>query len=702
MLTSEQERLLSMLDEFLTGRQTCFLLKGYAGTGKTFMVSGLTKHLKSIGRNFRLMAPTGRAAKVISKTTGQAASTIHKAIYHMNKLKEYKTEDIDGTETYKYYFDLAINDDDARTVYIVDESSMISDVYSEGEFFRFGSGHLLRDLLDYVNLDANDHHKQLIFIGDNAQLPPVNSPISSALDFGYLRGLFGKDVTEYELTHVVRQKAESGILTNATSVRTSIANNTYCELNIDCKADDIHAIASEDILKSYIGACDGKNDDSVIIVAYSNKQVKDYNELIRSEFFPNKQIIAEEDRVLVVQNNYRYEIPLLNGDFGHVTDVGDEIETRTVSLKTRKDNKNTTVQIRLAFRNVTLCFYDINDQHHDIYCKIHEELLNSNRRDLSSDEKKALYIDFKIRHPMLRPNTPEFKETILSDPYFNCLRIKYGYAITCHKAQGGEWPNVLVDFSTTKGHFNENYFRWAYTAVTRAKKNLYAINAPHFGILSPSKLPRIKPVKAKQNVIVITRETLDSDIQFEMSEEIPFLRYCFYAIYDRIKDAGVKIEGIDHKQYCEHYHLSRDGASAVIMIDYTAKNNVSHVRYHPNCDESFREELAELLSDLQGKKIVSTEAGDESETIEITIPEGIEYLRCFYNELELKASNENLKVVKVEHPTQYHAKYVFGRGGLTVQMNYYFNGKGKLTKVFPDQAKTTSDGLLQEVMGLTQ
>ena len=284
-LTSGQISLVAELEVFLSGRSTCFLLMGYAGTGKTFMMKGLTDYLAKIQRNFKIAAPTGRAAKIISQKTKSKAFTIHKTIYSNDILKEFKTNDENGTETYKFYYDLKNNEDSANTVYIIDEASMISNIYAEGEFFRFGSGFLLNDLFRYINFDNNDYQKKIIFIGDNAQLPPVNMNFSPALSDQYLKDKYNIEAKFYELTEVVRQNITSGILSNATEIRKCIKNNAYNYININSNYKDIQAITHKNLLSEYITACNNKIDDSTIIIAHSNSSVKEYNDFARNHFF---------------------------------------------------------------------------------------------------------------------------------------------------------------------------------------------------------------------------------------------------------------------------------------------------------------------------------------------------------------------------------------------------------------------------------
>ena len=192
--------------------------------------------------------------------------------------------------------------------------------------------------------------------------------------------------------------------------------------------------------------------------------------------------VTSGDKVILVNNNYNYQkIELLNGDFGKIIEVAPENETRTIRLKNKnKEGKVVEKDVHLSFRDVTIEFIDNDQIKQNIQCKIVENLLYSEKRDLSSDELKAIYIDFKIRNDKLKNGTKEFKDALRSDKYFNALRIKFGYAVTCHKAQGGEWKNTFLNCKTSMGYFNSSYFRWLYTGITRASENLFTIDEPHF------------------------------------------------------------------------------------------------------------------------------------------------------------------------------------------------------------------------------
>ena len=339
-LTDDQNKLVYELKRFLSGKsQDIFLLNGYAGTGKTFITKGLTEYFKSIGKNYVLAAPTGKAAKVIANKTGSQAYTVHKTIYSLNDIKEYKEKDLDGSETYKFYAELSVNDMSVDTIYIVDEASMVSDIKSEMEFFRFGSGYLLRDFFKFVNLDINDHRKKVIFIGDNAQLPPVGMSFSPALSVKYLSKYYSASISTYQLTDVVRQEKESGILDSANLLRKGIESSTYNQIGFNFDFSELNRVEHEDIIQNYLESCNNKINSDSIVIAYTNTSVSEYNKLIRSHFFPNNKLLCSGDKVMATENNSQYGIFISNGDFGLVRRVSDFPEQRTISLKER--NKET-------------------------------------------------------------------------------------------------------------------------------------------------------------------------------------------------------------------------------------------------------------------------------------------------------------------------------------------------------------------------
>jgi hypothetical protein len=696
ILTNGQQELLKMLNQFLEDKTSCFLLKGYAGTGKTFMMKGLTDYLKSINRPFVLAAPTGRAAKVISQRTKSKAYTIHKTIYSNQDIKEYKTESEDGTETFKFYYNLKNNEDQANTVYIIDESSMLSDMYSEGEFFRFGSGFLLQDLLKYINFDNNDHKKKLIFIGDNAQLPPVNMNFSPALNEQYLIEKCQITVSNYELTEVVRQQKDSGILKNATQIRASLKTNTFNQIDIETNFSDIIPIQHQDLLPSYLNACGNQIDDDTIIIAYSNSSVKEYNDFVRNHFFPNQSTITEGDKIILVNNNYNYQIELLNGDFGIIKEVSQTNEKRNITLK-RKNKAGNVVEIKvpLQFRNVTIQFKDADEKPYDISCKIIENILYSKERDLSSDELKALYLDFKIRNPNLKVGTKELKDALRTDKYFNALRVKFGYAITCHKSQGGEWKRAFVNCKTAMGYFNASYFRWLYTALTRAKEVLYTLDEPHFQIGTINE--PITNFTQRQDLIVLKPEILDTDLAFDFIEGQENLRPIFYTIFDLIKDEGIAISRIEHKPYHEIYYFEKENETVRLKINYKKEFKISTIQNIT--DNSLTKLLMEKVKIIENKLVIIDEKCEDIEINqrELTFPEDKPFLKLFFEQLKTKVNNQNIEIVDIEHKP-YHEIYKFQKGNFVAFYKFWYDGQGRFKNTEIIVNKTT--GLIPDINSL--
>lgn len=694
-LTSGQKELLDELNKFLSDKSTCFLLKGYAGTGKTFMMKGLTEFLTETKRSFRIAAPTGRAAKIISQKTKHKAYTIHKTIYSSQDLKEFKIKNEDGTETFKFYYELKPNEDQNNTIYIIDEASMLSDVYSEGEFFRFGSGFLLKDLIKYINLDNNDHNKKIIFIGDNAQLPPVNMNFSPALDGKYLNDNCNLISREFELTEVVRQNAESGILHNATKLRQSLKANIFNQLDIETNFKDIKNIKHEELLLEYLKACNNSIDEETIIIAHSNSSVKEYNDFVRKYFFPNQNTITENDKIILVSNNYNYpQMELLNGDFGIVKEVTSISESRIIKLK-RKNNKDEIIEenVPLTFRDVIITFTNEEFKKQDVQCKIIENLLYSHHRDLSSDELKALYIDFKIRNPYLTSGTKEFKDAIRGDAYFNALRVKFGYAVTCHKAQGGEWKNTFLNCKASMSYFNPSYFRWLYTGITRAKENLYTLDEPHFSIGSNLQLPKCKSVQSGEDTLIVNTEITEIELPFDFSDQTIFVKLIYFLISEYLKDADITIKDIRHTSYLEHYTLSQGDEIAVIKIHYNGQNKITKIEKPTTSLTEFIESVYSKLTSLQNKAIIIS----EPEITETDFEFAQAFQKEFYENLKTKLEPFNFQIVKIEHKP-YHEIYEIKKNGFTATYKFWYDGKFKFKKTEIIQSRTT--GLVDEINNL--
>lgn len=698
-LTSGQNELVNKLDNFLHDRsQKCFLLKGYAGTGKTFITKGLTEYFNEISRTYILAAPTGKAAKVIANKTASEAYTIHKTIYSNEDIKEFKVSNIDGTETYKLYYDLNVNNP-AQAVYIIDEASMIADIYQEAEFFRFGTGFLLKDLLKYVNLDNNDHNKKIIFIGDNAQLPPVGMNFSPALSEQYLHDKHQLKTSSYELVEVVRQAKESGVLQNSIKIREALSTNTFNQLNFDMSFPDIQHIEHSDLMTQYLVSCNYKINGESIIIAHSNVSVTEYNQRIREHFFPNQPYIVPGDKVMATSNNSQFEIFISNGDFGLIKEVALSSETRKVTIK-RKSEENDKVEeieIKLSFRDVTIGFNDSNYQAHYISCKIVENLLYSDMPNLSSDEHKAIYVDFMMRNPHLKPGTKEHKDALRSDPYFNAMKIKFGYAITCHKAQGSEWNNVFVNCKTHMGSLNAQYFRWLYTAITRTSIKLFLLDEPH--IMPTSGMTRIGnifdelPFRAESNGIKESNTVLNEvDELFEINPENGFLITLLKTISAIVQIDNIAIVDIQHNHYQEAYFFLDKQERCRINIYYNSKQEISNIT--PQTQDELSNKLLLLLSPLKHKKIITKPVNGVSEEIAFNFSEP--FLEEFYQYLKTVLEPKGITIIEISSHL-WLEKYLFSKNDEVASFDFFYNGRKQFTRFTEQKNRSTSVELIHEL-----
>ncbi len=692
-LTSDQIKSVEQLNSFLQNENQFFILKGYAGTGKTFLMKGLSEFLLSNKRRFSIAAPTGRAAKIISEKTKQEACTIHKMIYSETLMQadEHKSK----INSLKFYFDLKLNDDSIDTIYLIDEASMISDVSDESEFLSFGSGQLLKDLILFVNFSYELSNRKIIFIGDSAQLPPINMRYSPALSVEYLVKNYGGKATQFELKEVVRHKTESGILKNATNIRNSISRNYNTELNI-LQSDDVIHLRTKDLLSNYISESNNKIRDNQIIVAHSNSVVKEFNDLIRSHYFPGKKIITKSDLILITKNNYNYSIDLFNGDFGKVYSVDLESETKNIIFKRMiKNNVLKTYNISLTFRNISLIFQDLGKNKHLINCKIIENLLYSKYGRLSSEEQIALYVDFKNRYPKLKAGTKEFKDELKTDPYFNALQIKFGYAVTCHKAQGGEWEKVFVDCNANMGKSNSTYFRWLYTAITRAKNKLYTLNTPHYNAGSKMKINKnLNDSNISKSIIIDNNSKANNYSKFSFEEE--FQKNLYFSILEQIKKLNISIEDIQHRQFCEHYRFSDVSQRSLIMLYYNSKNIVTKIL--TNRDSNLSSSIIEKLRFILNKEIIIKVDNPEPINNSLSFEFPIEYpfLNELYTNICSKINKENIIISDIKH-LQWRERYSFTKDSFIAVADFTYNKKGEF-RFLPNDKESNSEELLDKII----
>lgn len=453
--TTQQIEAFHALAEFFVGihSQSTFVLQGAAGTGKTTMVNALVGTLDELECNVALLAPTGRAAKVIAEKTNRAASTIHKYIYAAETT-------LDG----RMQFELLPNEDPAPTVYIVDEASMLNDESNEGV-----GRSVLYDLIHFVFGEHNEH--KLILVGDPAQLPPVGQSISPALSAEYLRYRYALSVQEFAITQVKRQSLTSGILLNATRIREELSALTG-KFPPLVYADDVQIIEdANDIIDIYLDNFNSDSLENVVLICYSNNMAVRLNNAIRARLYDSEdaKYIQKGDVVMVVKNHYQqrfHAMPFIaNGEIAVIEQVFlDTLE---------KKHDAEWVDAQVAFIDTG----QIMDT------KIHLGLLN--RKEPALPPQEATQIWHNRRLELQEENSKVSRADLQKDPYINCLQLKYGYAITTHKAQGGQWANVLVVFepylfkdANQNIEIYKSFLRWCYTAFTRATDKLYLFRAP--------------------------------------------------------------------------------------------------------------------------------------------------------------------------------------------------------------------------------
>ena len=428
------------------------MLKGYAGTGKTSLVSAIIQSAPQLKIKTLLLAPTGRAAKVLSGYSRRKAYTIHKKIY---------TTMIDGSGAVHC---VRSQNKHSYTLFIVDEASMIGTDSMDGALF--GRRSLLEDLIDYVE---EGYHCRLLLIGDTAQLPPVGSQESPALSVDYLQSVSDMKLYDYELTEVVRQESMSGILHNATQIRDRIAMmDDYDDVELplfDTEGfPDVIRLQGEDLEDTLNSEYSAASQEDVVFVTRSNKRANQFNQEIRNRILFREEEVNAGDYLMIVKNNYFWLDK--ESDMGFIAN-GDIVEV--LSVRNHQDIYG------FHFVDVTARFIDYPDVP-NLDCKVMLETLHSESPSLTREESQQLftavledYADIPIKSERLR--------MVRENPYFNALQVKFAYALTCHKTQGGQWPTVFIDQGyMTDEMMNKEYLRWLYTAMTRATRKVYLLN----------------------------------------------------------------------------------------------------------------------------------------------------------------------------------------------------------------------------------
>lgn len=438
-LTQDQENLVKNLSNFIFHREDCniFILDGYAGTGKTTIISALIKTLPYYNIRTELLAPTGRAAKVLSNRSLQQAYTIHKKIYY-TQTDDYSNISLKLKENKNHH-----------TIYIIDEASMIG----EGD-------NLLSDLFSYMK---NGVKNKAILLGDKAQLPPIGNNESFALNPDYLRQRFFEPIEYYQLTQVVRQALQSGILKNAANIRWALNNKLQLPIFKTQNHKDFKQIESIDFEDTLVNQYRQIGEKEVVVVTRSNFAANQLNQYIRNRILEKENIIDIGEKLMSIRNNYYWQTENEYSDF---IANGDVVEVTNIYSYEEKFGFN--------FANIEA---RINESKIPIELTIMLDTLSEKQAHLSQEKERQLYNNIFSYYQKDCNNKALIHKAVKEDKYFNALQVKFSKAITCHKAQGGDWHTAFIlNEVQASGAINQDYFRWLYTAVTRAREQIFLVN----------------------------------------------------------------------------------------------------------------------------------------------------------------------------------------------------------------------------------
>lgn len=668
-LTTQQNIVFEQIKAFLNSDASVFILRGYAGTGKTTMVKVIADYIEQ-SRQLIMMAPTGRAARVLAMKTGHAAVTIHKAIYTKAHVEPKKVKDIAESE-FKFVFPINQSENGGNIVAIVDEASMVCSRKIEHELFMFGTDNLMEDLLTFVRPNFGG---KVIFVGDPAQLPPVGEPVSNALRAEYFQEK-GLKVIEAELTEVLRQKDDSVILKNAMMIRNLLKKEKRNQLVFEEQKDDVETVPSEQFLDKYINYRKESGRHDSVIICYSNKSANRYNRDIRKALYGEDVPLQENDILLITQNNYR--LGRMNGEFVPVISIGKRTQ-QSAPVYAQIGGKKERIVITLNFIQVTVPDGNGNPMR----CMLLEDLLTSDKATISIDENRAMYINFRMRHPELKQGTEAFAEALLNDEYYNAIRAKYGYAVTGHKCQGGEWGKVFVDYTGRTG-LDDDSLRWAYTATTRAQKTLYVTNLPH---ITPFSKFRIEPIQKCKNIAPecrILNEVPPTPFHNENVDN--GVRAKYHCIAKNMEYTPYRIISVQSRPYLEIYNIQTPDGVDRYDLFYKAGDIFQPAKaISPNQHTPL---IEIMLNDERGMSYkFDYIPSDESHS------KLLDLIRSACDTISVQITNV------VEHAEDFSTIYYMRTSGTFSYIKVYVNSDGFITYAKPMSLKGKDDAELNAII----
>lgn len=654
-LTEQQQQVFDQLQAFMKSDASVFILQGYAGTGKTTMIKQIADYVRQ-SHLLYLMAPTGRAAQVLSKKTGYTASTIHKAIYNFDDIQIKKeVKDIADTD-FKFIFPISLVKE-GDIVVIVDEASMLSSKNSKNELFQFGTDNLMNDLLTFVRPSFGG---KVIFVGDPAQLPPVDEPESQALKASFFEDK-GYRVMQATLTEVIRQDKDSTILKNSMQIRNLLNVEKRNRLVFEEKDGEVESLPIDEMLGKYLETRKQSDAKDSLLICYSNMTAAKYNANVRESLYGEKDSpLRVGDIVLLIHNNYYLD--RMNGEILPILQVGEKT-MQSAPVYVQENGQKVRKIISLEFQSVKIA----NSNNEPIDCMILLNLLYNGSASITIDEHRALYINFCMRNPQLKQGTTEFANALKVDKYYNCLKAKFGYAITGHKCQGGEWKKVFVDFTGRTGLSND-CLRWAYTATTRARETLYIVNLPH---ITPFSKFRIEPIQQCSKINEECR--IIGEVEHSPFHDVSapiYLHAKCWCIKQYMEGTPYSIESVISKPYQEIYNISTpDG---IERYDIRYKKGGIFMKAVPQIASSHSVMVNLMLDDERIMPIVfnyipSTETHDK-----------------LYKLIQSACDGHSIQITNiVEHKEDFSVVYYLRTSNTMSYIKLYIDGSGFVTYAKP-------------------
>ncbi len=541
----------------------------------------------------------------------------------------------------------------------------------EHELFIFGTDNLMEDLLTFVRPNFGG---KVIFVGDPAQLPPVGESVSNALRAEYFKEK-GLKVVEAELTEVLRQKGDSVILKNAMMIRDLLQKDKRNQLVFEEQKDDVEMVPSEQFLDKYLKYRKESGRHDSVIICYSNKSANRYNRDIRKSLYGGDVPLRENDILLITQNNYR--LNRMNGEFVPVLSVGARTQ-QSAPVYAQIGGKRQRIVITLNFIQVTVPDGDGNP----MLCMLLEDLLTSDKATISIDENRALYINFCMRHPSLKQGTQVFADALLNDEYYNAIRAKYGYAVTGHKCQGGEWGKVFVDYTDRTG-LDDDSLRWAYTATTRAQKTLYVSNLPHITPFSKFRIESIQKCKSIDPECRILNEVPPTPFHDKNVDN--GIRAKYHCIVKNLKYTPYKIVSVQSRPYLEIYNIQTpDG---VDRYDLYYKTGIIFQPAKASSTNKHTQQIEMMLNDERGMpyKYDYTPSDDSHSKL-------FDLIRSACDSLSVQITNV------VEHAEDFCTIYYMRTSGTFSYIKVYINSDGFITYAKPMSLKGNEDGELGAII----